>query len=143
MVLWRKPGRHKTFAGHIVWLAEIRGIGVRDGCFCAHRLIKFLFGIQAKNMGEFVKRARPGLVRVSLGLENTADEVDAFLGTLAGIIDDPANKRFTLNDDGCKYSAGRLDASRSITRKIDEFVQGIVRDVYATDPAKLMKGAQG
>ena len=61
-----------------------RGIGVRSGCFCAH---PFVFSLLGANPGsiERVRRSiavddridTPGLVRISFGLYNTTDEIDA------------------------------------------------------------------
>jgi hypothetical protein len=67
-------------------LAEDWGIGVRNGCFCAHILLKQLLGfrrIVRRGMDVVVqqfpvqsRKVLPGLVRASLGLENTRDEID-------------------------------------------------------------------
>ena len=53
------------------------GIGVRNGCFCAHPYILHLLGLnqeQANNVREEIKAGNksqmPGLVRVSFGLYN-------------------------------------------------------------------------
>lgn len=68
------------------------GIGVRNGCFCAHPYILHLLHIE----GEHAQRVRqsildgdrrevPGLVRVSFGLYNHAAEVDALVEALERI----------------------------------------------------------
>jgi len=71
-------------------LALQSGVGVRTGCHCAHIIIKHLLGIspglqrfQKLIVTLFPKLSLPGMVRVSLGLENTEVEVDALLHALA------------------------------------------------------------
>ena len=59
-------------------LANEGGIGVRNGCFCAHPYAQRLLKISKEEMvkyKEVEKSLRPGLVRVSLGLYNTYDEI--------------------------------------------------------------------
>lgn len=68
------------------------GIGVRNGCFCAHPYILHLLGmtpeeslaVRANILAEN-KRDMPGLVRVSFGLYNTTEEVDALVEALTRI----------------------------------------------------------
>lgn len=73
-------------------LAERRGVGVRVGCHCAHLLVKRM--LRVPGWAEQIQRGLvtllpfinlPGIVRVSLSLENDAADVDAFLETLADI----------------------------------------------------------
>lgn len=76
-------------------LAEDWGIGVRNGCFCAHILLKQLLGFRKalrKGMDAVVQRfptpsrkALPGLVRASLGLENTRADIDRLVLALSAI----------------------------------------------------------
>ena len=78
-------------------LAERGGIGVRCGCFCAHLLIKELLHIhplreRAADLGllvapSFTARLLPGLVRVSLGLENRPNDIARCLSTLKLIVE--------------------------------------------------------
>jgi cysteine desulfurase/selenocysteine lyase len=69
------------------------GIGVRNGCFCAHPYLLHLLGVdgdaasahqQAIEAG--TKAALPGLVRASFGCYNTVAEVDHFADWLARIV---------------------------------------------------------
>lgn len=76
-------------------LAEDWGIGVRNGCFCAHILLKQLLGFRKtlrKGMDAVVQRfpgpshkVLPGLVRASLGLENTRADIDRLVLALSAI----------------------------------------------------------
>ena len=67
------------------------GIGVRNGCFCAHPYLLHLLGETAETerlRAELLahdRRGMPGLVRASFGLYNTTDEVDMFLEALEKI----------------------------------------------------------
>lgn len=75
------------------WVAAVLGhefgIGVRNGCFCAHPYILHLLGLTSdeahmvrENILAENKRDMPGLVRVSFGLYNTTEEVDALAEAL-------------------------------------------------------------
>jgi selenocysteine lyase/cysteine desulfurase len=67
-------------------LAELAGIGVRGGCFCAHLFSKQImhiahfrsrlaeFGLHV--LPNFTMRILPGMIRVSIGLDNTLAEID-------------------------------------------------------------------
>jgi len=66
------------------------GIGVRNGCFCAHPYILRLLkvpGEQAlrhqEDISSGTRRGLPGLVRISFGCYNTIEEVDHAAETLA------------------------------------------------------------
>jgi selenocysteine lyase/cysteine desulfurase len=70
-------------------LAVRSGIGVRYGCFCAHIIIKhllhispFLERVQGLIVNLFHKLSLPGLVRVSLGIENSEEDVDTVIRVL-------------------------------------------------------------
>lgn len=68
------------------------GIGVRNGCFCAHPYLLHLLQIppeQAETVRANIlagdRADMPGLVRISFGLYNTLEEVDALIEALAAI----------------------------------------------------------
>ena len=70
-------------------LSALSGIGVRYGCHCAHLLVKHMAHIgpglekfQRVIQKLFPKLRLPGVVRASIGIENTEAEVDRFLSTL-------------------------------------------------------------
>jgi selenocysteine lyase/cysteine desulfurase len=73
-------------------LAEIGGFGVRNGCFCAHLLIKQILKIASWRLRlaelgliflpDFTAKVLPGMVRVSFGLGNHETDVDALMETL-------------------------------------------------------------
>jgi selenocysteine lyase/cysteine desulfurase len=77
-------------------LALKGGIGVRYGCHCAHMIIKrllnvspFLERFQRIIVTLFPKVRLPGLVRVSLGIENSEAEVDVLIQVLGKIAQKP------------------------------------------------------
>ena len=68
------------------------GIGVRNGCFCAHPYVLKLLGATPESTervrAEMLAHDRsemPGLVRASFGLYNTLEEVDEFVAALEKI----------------------------------------------------------
>jgi cysteine desulfurase/selenocysteine lyase len=68
------------------------GIGVRSGCFCAHPYILSLLGISdddaARTRARMLAGDRsemPGLIRASLGLYNTLEEVERFTEAVEAI----------------------------------------------------------
>jgi cysteine desulfurase / selenocysteine lyase len=70
------------------------GIGVRNGCFCAHPYILRLLQVPSeqalRHQQDIVDGTRvglPGLVRISFGCYNTVEEVDKAVDLLARIVD--------------------------------------------------------
>jgi len=68
------------------------GIGVRNGCFCAHPYLLDLMGVKDKESEQVRsqiisgdRRYIPGLVRASFGLYNTVEEIDIFIAALKEI----------------------------------------------------------
>ena len=67
-------------------------IGVRSGCFCAQSYVAHLLGRAEGQRGSWLpeqvaawRAERPGMVRLSLGLYNTIDDVDALVEMLKRI----------------------------------------------------------
>ncbi len=68
------------------------GIGVRNGCFCAHPYLVRLLGLAKDEVDRFRADARnhihtslPGAVRASTGISNTHEEIDILLQALSMI----------------------------------------------------------
>jgi serine O-acetyltransferase len=135
-------------------LAENWGIGVRNGCFCAHILLKYLLGIQglsklAMNLSVkwFPNQARkflPGLVRASFGLENTREEIDRFAAALEAITQaktqEPWRNRILA---WLNLSAPSLPQTE-IGKTIEHFTAAAVEEVYAWPQGpKYTPGIQG
>jgi selenocysteine lyase/cysteine desulfurase len=101
-------------------LAERGGIGVRYGCHCAHLLIKRLVGVpplleqlQGLILRLFPRVALPGVVRVSLGIENSAEDVDTLIRVLGEIARQP-----------------KAGAQTNVRRQMDDFTTAAARRVY-------------
>lgn len=101
-------------------LASWGGIGVRSGCHCAHITVKYILKVgpglekfQKLIVTLFPKLSLPGLVRVSLGIENTNEDVDTLLRILAEI----AEK---------SQSASKKEAKQ----QMDDFVKAVAERVY-------------
>ncbi|SFA93451.1 aminotransferase class V-fold PLP-dependent enzyme [Clostridium frigidicarnis] len=66
------------------------GIAVRNGCFCAHPYVEKLLKIPEEEIEYYVKNydkvKKPGMVRASLGVYNTREEIDRFLYAIEYII---------------------------------------------------------
>ena len=77
-------GVHHSLVAAILGMED--GIGVRDGCFCAHPYVKELLGLtheqdlaHEKAVLGGDKTAMPGMVRASLGCYSNESDVDALV----------------------------------------------------------------
>jgi selenocysteine lyase/cysteine desulfurase len=94
------------------------GIGVRSGCFCAQSYVAHLLGRAAGRPDRWrpedlaAQRAeRPGMVRLSLGIYNTRDDVDALVDMLERIVRrDYHGDYFRDAESGAYLPAGYEDA---------------------------------
>jgi selenocysteine lyase/cysteine desulfurase len=101
-------------------LAARGGIGVRSGCHCAHLTVKRLADIppwaeQVQRLILTVLRRfeLPGVVRVSVGIENSEAEVDMLLHVLRGVARQPkawSSEKVVRRqlDDACQAAAQRV-----------------------------------
>jgi selenocysteine lyase/cysteine desulfurase len=106
-------------------LAARGGIGVRAGCHCAHLTVKRMLGIPAwaqQLQGVMLSVLRrmelPGIVRVSLGIENGEDDVDTLLRVLG---------------DTARRHGGKTD-KKAARRQMDDLAETAAKRVYA-EPA--------
>lgn len=74
------------------------GIGVRNGCFCAHPYVTSLLDVSNRDIDKFRSEVlagdrsnMPGVVRVSFGMYNTKEEIDALINAVKNI----ASKQYT------------------------------------------------
>jgi selenocysteine lyase/cysteine desulfurase len=91
-------------------LADRGGIGIRYGCHCAHLLVKHLLNVpplleqfQRLIASLFHGIVFPGLARVSLGIENSEEDIDALIKVVGEIarqhrIRKPASLQKQMND---------------------------------------------
>jgi selenocysteine lyase/cysteine desulfurase len=87
-------------------LAFRAGIGVRHGCHCAHIIMKHILGISPflEQFQRLIQHLFPkfrflGLVRVSLGIGNTAEEIEILAKTMDEIISSKTDKKYRLSSD--------------------------------------------
>ena len=118
--------------------AEYGGIGVRSGCFCAHLLVKKLIGIHpvrqffAKLSMMFVPTLGavylPGLIRMSIGLENDENDIKHFLNILEMIKNE---KRATiLRLLASTHSGSGFRPHPLIPKGIKAFIRTSLNKVY-------------
>jgi len=86
------------------------GIGVRNGCFCAHPYIKLLMGMeddQARVIEEQILQGDrsnlPGAVRASFGMYNNSEEIDYFIDVLTKIVSDEYQGKYILDRQRGEY----------------------------------------
>jgi len=99
--------------GHGVLAAALGhewGIGVRNGCFCAQPYVRELLGIPPDEMRRIVHRLAagdhttvPGLLRISLGIYNTREEVDYVAEALGSLIAHGARLEYRLDPQHLDY----------------------------------------
>jgi cysteine desulfurase / selenocysteine lyase len=84
-------------------LADEGGIAVRSGCFCAQPYVARLLGLsdvdlarthRAQRAGD--RSRRPGMVRISLGVYNTSDDIDRAIELLARIARGGFERRYRV-----------------------------------------------
>ncbi len=102
-------------------LAEIGGIGVRSGCHCSHILIKHLLKtppffqkLQKIIVTLFPKLELPGVVRISLGIENTEADID----TVINVLEEIGRNKKEQNP-------------KNIKQQIKDFIRTIEQRVYS------------
>ncbi|MFX0061104.1 MAG: aminotransferase class V-fold PLP-dependent enzyme [Candidatus Hermodarchaeota archaeon] len=122
-------------------LAEYGGIGVRNGCFCSHLLIKRTLKIAPfrtfiANVGLMIlplKQANkflPGLVRVSFGIENDENDVEYLIKTLEKITREPRsriNKFFAFF-----HTATPFVHHKEIEKQMINFSEAVIKKVYSS-----------
>jgi selenocysteine lyase/cysteine desulfurase len=125
VIVFRMPG---MMADRVAKeLAERGGIGVRYGCHCAHLLIKRLLHIplalallQGVIVSLFPQVALPGLTRVSLGIENSAAEIDSLIHALEKIAQQPPSG----------VDNPFAPTQTNVGRQMDEFARAAAERVY-------------
>jgi cysteine desulfurase / selenocysteine lyase len=87
------------------------GIGLRNGCFCAHPYVKRLIGLTPEEdkrlTAEMIsgdKSAIPGLVRASLGCYSNEEDLDLFLDMLKEIVNGKFKGEYVLNSTTGTFS---------------------------------------
>jgi cysteine desulfurase/selenocysteine lyase len=96
------------------------GIGVRSGCFCAQPYVMHLLGLTQEAQADFHRAhlagrraARPGMVRVSIGVYNTMNDVDALADALERVIRRDYRGHYAQMPNGDFVPRGHTDSIRS------------------------------
>lgn len=86
-------------------------IGTRCGCFCAHPYVKALIGMDEPAAAEMERRivagdrsAMPGMVRASMGLASSEDDVDRLVEALTAIAAGHYQKDYVLDKGTGEWS---------------------------------------
>lgn len=116
-------------------LALQRGIGVRSGCHCAHMTVKqalqiprSLENFQRLLLNLFPRLSLPGLVRVSFGIENSMEDVDALINELRKIAGQPP---LSLDSTAAAVSKSIFVFSKEeVQLQIDDLIKDICTKVY-------------
>jgi len=102
-------------------LASWGGIGVRSGCHCAHITVKYILKVgpglekfQKLIVTLFPKLSLPGVVRVSLGIENTKEDIDTLIQVLTEIAEKSQNS-----------------SKKEAKQQLDDFVWAVAERVYS------------
>ncbi len=88
------------------------GIGVRDGLFCAHPLVRTLLGSDPQDPGECgAPEAAPGerslnAIRVSFGAGTPDEHVERFVGAVKELVRNGAQWKYRTEDGRCVPDRG-------------------------------------
>lgn len=87
------------------------GIGVRNGCFCAHPYVLRLLNVDKHEISDYKeqvlkgdKTKLPGLVRISFGIYNTIEDIDRLLVAIDNISKGKYFSDYLLNDKEGMYT---------------------------------------
>jgi selenocysteine lyase/cysteine desulfurase len=132
-------------------LAGEGGIGVRNGCFCAHILVKRLLGIHPArealaNVGlrlapQLTKSLLPGLVRVSFGIENDERDVCRLVTSLKKIAAEPVCLMDRLL--ARTHNATPVVPDTDVRRRMRAFAERDVQNVFGKDQGNDRGGSEG
>jgi selenocysteine lyase/cysteine desulfurase len=110
VITFNLEGVHHSLVAAILGIEG--GIGVRDGCFCAHPYVKELLGLSAEQdqahetavlSGD--KTGMPGMVRASLGCYNCREDIDALVEMVGQIQRGEYKGRYTQDRASGAYRA--------------------------------------
>ncbi|MEU9094928.1 aminotransferase class V-fold PLP-dependent enzyme [Streptomyces sp. NPDC087901] len=88
------------------------GIGVRDGLFCAHPLVRTLLGSDPQDVGECgAPEAEPGqkslnAIRVSFGAGTPDEHIERFLQAVRELVSEGAQWKYRTEDGRCVPDRG-------------------------------------
>ena len=102
VVAFNIEGMHNSLVAAIIGTEA--GIGVRNGCFCAHPYVKELLKVSPEEDAKFTaevldgnKSNMPGMVRASFGCYNNLSDIDALVDILERIVRRDFTGRYVQN----------------------------------------------
>ena len=118
--------------------AEYGGIGIRSGCFCAHMLIQQILKVQkiravGARMTSIIIPVKtgmllPGTIRVSIGIENSEDEINYFLQIVKLIASKP---RSSINKILARvYNGAAYLPKTHAEERIKAYVELVVKKIF-------------
>ena len=130
---------HNVVSGE---LSGFGGIGVRNGCHCAHLLVKRMLNIsplraRLADLGmmlfpRFTSKVLPGVVRISLGIENDEEDVK----TLIQVLDEIARRNRTLVNRilASSHNGTPILPETEVRQQMKHFAFAAARRVYNYHP---------
>jgi hypothetical protein len=111
------------------------GIGVRNGCFCAHPYLTHLLAMTKKEAREVGKNiamrdlsGMPGMVRISFGMYNTIDEVDVLVDALSDIARGAHKGKYVQDRASGEYQAQGWSPDLAAYFELRTFVPATFRE---------------
>lgn len=111
------------------------GIGVRNGCFCAHPYLTHLLGMtknEAREVGKNIAMrdlsGMPGMVRISFGMYNTIDEVDVLVDALSDIARGAHKGKYVQDRASGEYQAQGWSPDLAAYFELRAFVPATFRE---------------
>ena len=111
------------------------GIGVRNGCFCAHPYLTHLLGMtknEAREVGKNIAMrdlsGMPGMVRISFGMYNTIDEVDVLVDALGDIARGAHKGKYVQDRASGEYQAQGWSPDLAAYFELRTFVPATLRE---------------
>ena len=118
-------------------LAIQGGIGTRAGCHCAHLIIKHLLHVppalerfQRVFITVLPQIPLPGLLRISLGIENTREDIDTLIRILGKISGKPAPTSADSSAASKVNGASQLSKA-TVKKQMKDFVEAAAVRVYS------------
>ena len=127
--------KDKISSGIANELALNGGIGIRFGCHCAHILVKHMLGVGPKLeqfqrilVTVFPRLQLPGVLRVSLGIGNSEEEIDTFIRVFGEIAKEKMGTKSNRNK--VIYQKPGLTKTE-VKRQMKKFVNATAEKVYS------------
>ncbi|MFH2003554.1 MAG: aminotransferase class V-fold PLP-dependent enzyme [Bacteroidota bacterium] len=109
VIAFNIDGMHHALVASI--LGYEGGIGVRNGCFCAHPYVKNLLRVNQEDEHKLTEEIKhgdksnlPGMVRASFGCYNNEEDIERLVDMLDRIIKKDYKGEYVMNPETGVYS---------------------------------------